>query len=643
MVTTRVGPRSGPRTGPTIAGLLRDYATGAGTPVATIHRVAAEIRAAGEDGTWIATVPEDELVARAQELEDRPGAKALPLYGIPFAVKDNIDVAGLPTTVACPDFAYLPDWTAPVIARLLEAGALVVGKTNLDQFATGLNGTRTPYAIPTSVFGQRLISGGSSSGSALAVAKGQVPFAVATDTAGSGRVPAALNGILGYKPSRGLVSTVGLVPACRSLDCMSLMATTTSDLRRVLDVVAALDIGDPWSRARPAQPEPVPPAVSLRVGLPAPSDLEFFGDEGMRRAHAAARGRVGRLFPASVPADIGPFHDAGALLYQGAWVAERLVELDGFLREHPSSVLPVIRAILEGGRRYTAIDAFRAQQRLQELRAVVDRSWTQMDVLVVPTIGTTFTVEQVLADPVDCNTALGRYTHFANLLDLVAVAVPAGTTADGRPASLMVLGPALADDLVLSVAARLAGETDPTDSMDPAGRTGAADSAHASAPAPARTSAPASAPDPVEARTPFVVVGHHLSGGPRNQELTDRGGVLRETTTTSARYRLLRVGTIEPVPALLRTSGPGCAIEVEVWSVPCDVLPDLLGGVSPVLDLGRVQLRDGRELLGFVCGGPVAGGDTALAVEDISSAGGWRAHLAARSVASAEASPSLLF
>ena len=612
MATTEVGPSSGP----TIADLLGDYATGALTPVATARRVAAQIRAAGEDGTWITTVPEDELVDRAQALQSRPGAKDLPLYGIPCAVKDNIDVAGLPTIVACPDFAYTPERTAPVIARLLDAGALVVGKTNLDQFATGLNGTRTPYAIPTSVFGQRIISGGSSSGSALAVARGQVPFAVATDTAGSGRVPAALNGILGYKPSCGLLSTVGLVPACRSLDCVSLMATTTADLHRVLDVVAAFDVGDPWSRARPAHAERARRATSTRVGLPNPSDLEFFGDQGMGRAQAAARDRVVELFPATVPADIGPFLDAGALLYQGPWVAERLVEFDAFLREHPSSVLPVIRAVLEGGRRYTAVDAFRAQQRLQELRSVVARSWEHMDVLVVPTIGTTFTVEEVLVDPVDCNTALGRYTHFANLLDLVAVAVPAGTTTDGRPASLMVLGPALSDDLVLGVAARLAGEAEPA--------------------------AAASAADPAEARTPFVVVGHHLSGGPRNRELTDRGGVLRETTTTSARYRLLRVGAVDPVPALLRTSGPGCAIEVEVWSVPFTALPDLLGGVSPVLDLGRVQLRDGRELLGFVCGGPVAAGDTALEVEDISAAGGWRAHLAARSAASSAASPSLL-
>jgi len=599
-------------TGPTIDELLAAYATGRSTPVDTSRRVAADIRGAGDDGTWISTVPEPQLVARAQELERRPGARDLPLYGIPFAVKDSIDVAGMPTTVGCPDFAYLPQRTAPVLARLLDAGALLVGKTNLDQFATGLNGTRTPYAIPTSVFGGGLISGGSSSGSALAVAKGQVPFAVATDTAGSGRVPAALNGILGYKPSRGLLSTVGLVPACRSLDCMSLMATTVADLRRVMDVVAAVDADDPWSRARPTLGQPPTPG-STRVGLPAAAQLEFFGDEGMRRAHADVRERVAALFPAVVPAELGPFLEAGALLYQGPWVAERLAEFDTFLREHPSSVLPVIRAILEGGRRFTAVDTFIAQQRLQELRGVVARAWAHMDVLVVPTVGTTFTVDEVLANPIDCNTALGHYTHFGNLLDLVAIAVPAGTTADGRPASLMVLGPAFSDDLVLSVAARLSGE-------------GGAD--------------PAVAQD--AATTPFVVVGHHLSGGPLNRELTERGGVLRETTTTSARYRLLQVGgEASAVPALLRTSGPGSAIEVEVWSLPSAALVDLLRSAAPILDVGRVQLRDGREVPGFVCGAMVAAGESGLAVEDISAAGGWRAHQSVRLAKSAAPARSL--
>ncbi len=443
----------GPLLGPTVAELLESYASGSGSPTRTAARVADAIAARGDDGTWLSVVPREELLARAAEIEERPGARLLPLYGVPFGVKDSIDVAGVPTTLACPDYGYVAEATAPVVQRLLDAGALYVGKTSLDQFATGLNGTRTPHTIPRSVYGGDLISGGSSSGSALAVALGQVPFAVATDTAGSGRVPAALNGVVGYKPSRGLISTVGLVPACRSLDCISLMATTVEDLDRVLDVVVGRDDRDSWSRDR----GPAYDGRPLRVGLPPTGDLEFFGDDAMRAAHLALRDRLARDHEV-VETSLEPFLAAGELLYQGPWVAERLVEFDDFLTTHPDSIHPVVRAILEGGRRYTAIDAFRALQRLQELKATVGRLWSGLDVLVVPTIGTTFTVEQVLADPVGCNTALGHYTHFGNLLDLVGLAVPTGTTADGRPSSALLLGAAQTDDVVLQLAARLLDE-----------------------------------------------------------------------------------------------------------------------------------------------------------------------------------------
>ncbi|MCX4098252.1 allophanate hydrolase [Nocardia sp. alder85J] len=440
--------------GPSVAEILASHESGSGSPTKTAARVADAIAARGGDGTWITPVPRDRLLAAAAEIERRPGARTLPLYGVPFGVKDSIDVAGWPTTLACPDFAYTATETAPAVQRLLDAGALFVGKTNLDQFATGLNGTRTPYPIPRSVFGGNMISGGSSSGSALAVALGEVPFCVATDTAGSGRVPAALNGIVGWKPSRGLISTVGLVPACKSLDCLTLMATRIDDLDRVFDVIAAEDPDDPWSRPRGASFGGGP----IRVGLPPESELEFFGDEPVRAAHLAFREQLGRLGFDRVEIDSKPFFDAGELLYAGPWVAERLVEFDTFLSEHPDSVLPVIREILNTGYRFDAIDVFRAHQTLQRLRSVVARMWSGFDVVVMPTIGTTFTVEQVLADPIATNTVLGHYTHFGNLLDLTAIAVPVGTTSDGRPASAMVFGPALADDLVLSVAARILDE-----------------------------------------------------------------------------------------------------------------------------------------------------------------------------------------
>ncbi|MGE2716889.1 allophanate hydrolase [Mycolicibacterium litorale] len=443
----------GPSIGPSVAEILASHAGGTGSPTRTAARVADAIAARGDDGTWLSTVPRDRLLAAAEDIERRPGARTLPLYGVPFGVKDSIDVEGVPTTLSCPDYAYIPTSTAPAVRRLLDAGALYVGKTNLDQFATGLNGTRTPHPIPRSVYGGELISGGSSSGSALAVALGQVPFAVATDTAGSGRVPAALNGVVGYKPSRGLISTVGLVPACKSLDCLTVMAGCIDDVDRVLDVMIARDDGDPWSRDPGARYD----GTAIRIGLPPVEQLEFFGDSEMRLAHLTFRDHVARRHPV-VEVSLEPFLAAGELLYQGPWVAERLVEFADFLAAQPDSIHPVVRDILRGGHRYTAVDAFAALQRLQELKAVVSRLWQRVDVLVVPTIGTTFTVGEVLERPIETNTVLGHYTHFGNLLDLLGISVPAGLTSDGRPAGAMLLGPALSDDTVLHLAAQLLDE-----------------------------------------------------------------------------------------------------------------------------------------------------------------------------------------
>ncbi|KQY09095.1 amidase [Mycobacterium sp. Root135] len=442
-----------PSIGPSVAEILASHAGGTGSPTKTATRVADAIAARGDDGTWLSTVPRDELLAAAADIENRPGARTLPLYGVPFGVKDSIDVAGVPTTLSCPDYAYVATATAPAVQRLLDAGALYVGKTNLDQFATGLNGTRTPYTVPRSVFGGEMISGGSSSGSALAVALGQVPFAVATDTAGSGRVPAALNGVVGYKPSRGLISTVGLVPACKSLDCISLMAGSVDDVDRVMDVMTGRDDADAWSRDR----GPRFAGGDVRVGLPPVEELEFFGDDAMRTAHLGFRDQLAR-HATIVEISLEPFLAAGTLLYQGPWVAERLVEFGDFLAAKPESIHPVVRDILRSGEKYTAVDAFAALQRLQELKAEVGRLWAGVDVLVVPTIGTTFTVADVLERPIECNTVLGHYTHFGNLLDLLGVAVPVGTTADGRPCSAMLLGPALSDDTVLHLAARVLDE-----------------------------------------------------------------------------------------------------------------------------------------------------------------------------------------
>jgi allophanate hydrolase len=393
----------------------------------------------GNDGVWISTVGAEALLNRAAELD---AATDLPLRGIPFAVKDNIDVAGMPTTAACPDFAYTPQRSAPVVQRLLDAGALLVGKTNLDQFATGLTGTRSPYGTPESVFGGGLISGGSSSGSAVAVAARLVSFALGTDTAGSGRVPAALNGIVGIKPTRGLISMAGVVPACRSLDCVSIFAPDVATGSAVLRIARG---GSGQSAA----------VVNPRVGVPKAVDLEFFSDAGQEKAFAAGVAR----FPGSTTVGIEPMYEAGDLLYRGPWVAERLADLGGFLREHPGSVLPVTRAVLESGLRFTAVDLFRAQHRLAELKEWTGRLFDEIDVLVVPTIGTTYTHAEIAADPVVRNLNLGRYTQFANLLDLAGVAVPNGFTADDRPAGLTLLGPAGSDATLALLAASLQEET----------------------------------------------------------------------------------------------------------------------------------------------------------------------------------------
>ncbi len=599
--------------GPTIAELAQAYRSSASTPTEVVDQVLSRIADRGDDGTWITVVDRSELLLRAKELEAHPDPESLPLYGIPFGVKDSIDVSGVPTTLACPEYTYTATETAPVVAKLIDAGGIFVGKTNLDQFATGLNGTRTPYTLPRSVFGGNLISGGSSSGSALAVAAGVVPFAVATDTAGSGRVPPALNGVTGFKPSRGLISTVGLVPACRSLDCISLIAAAVPDLAAVFDVVAGVDRNDPSTRERQRDTKPV---KAYRVGLPDITELEFFGDDLMRDAHLAARAGIERTFESVVRAPFAPFLSAGELLYQGPWVAERLAEFGDFLADHPDGVLPVIRTILEGGARYSAVDVFAAEHRLGELRVEVDRLWQQMDVLVLPAVGTTFTVDEVQADPIGANTALGHYTHFGNLLDLCAAVVPAGVTADGRPAALMVLGPALADDRVLAMAAALTGHA----------LTGDAPTGAGALAAPASI---AEIPDPVT----LVVVGHHLSGQPRNVDLADRGGVLLASTHTAPNYRLLRAGSDNPVPVLVAVPSGGASIEVETWTVPSAACVPILAGSSESVSLGRVALADGSTAIGFVADASALTGDTT----DITEFGGWRGYLANQAAAGSPA------
>jgi allophanate hydrolase len=429
--------------------------------VTLIDDVLGRFAAAEGDNVWIARVPEAAVRARAAALDRRAANEPdliarLPLFAIPFAVKDNVDVAGLPTTAGCPEFAYQPAATAPVVVRLEEAGAILIGKTNMDQFATGLVGCRSPYGVPRNPFDPRFIPGGSSSGSAVAVAAGLVSFALGTDTAGSGRVPAAFNNIVGLKPTKGRISTIGVVPACRSLDCVSIFALSCEDAARLLAICAGYDAADPFSRAAPTA-APATPAFgsAFRFAMPPAADLDFFGDGDAPALFAAAVAALEAEGGTPVAADLTPFLAAGDMLYNGPWVAERLAAIEAFFRRSPEALLPITRQIIAAGDRWSAADAFKASYRLAALRREADALWPRADVLMLPTAAMSPALAAVAAQPLALNARLGRYTNFVNLLDLAAVAVPAGFRGDGLPFGVSLIAPAFGDEAVAALGARL--------------------------------------------------------------------------------------------------------------------------------------------------------------------------------------------
>jgi allophanate hydrolase len=448
-----------PAPGLEIAALRRIFFDGQLSAAELLDRVLARIAQSDDPALWISRIDDAAARERARQLDSvakaEPGVVSrLPLFGIPFAVKDNIDVAGVPTTAACPAFAYTPTQSAPVVERLTAAGAVLLGKANLDQFATGLVGTRSPYGVPKNPFDPRYIPGGSSSGSAVAVAAGLVSFALGTDTAGSGRVPAAFNNIFGLKPSRGVISTRGVVPACRSLDCVSIFAPTAADAAAVFELARGFDPDDPLSRATPGT------AVTsfghrFRFGVPRACDLEFFGDREAEALFELAVRRLEEAGGAVSETFLEPFLDAGRLLYEGPWVAERLEAAGPLLDRQPEALLPVTRAIIERGRSYSAFDAFRAQNELASLRRRAERQLASIDCLLLPTTGTIYEVAAVAADPVGLNSNLGRYTNFANLIDLSALAVPAGFRKSGLPFGISLLAPAFAEKALVDLGTRL--------------------------------------------------------------------------------------------------------------------------------------------------------------------------------------------
>jgi allophanate hydrolase len=431
------------------------YATGTETPATVISTVVRRIAAANDDAVWISRFPDAVLLETATRLS-AIGNKNLPLYGIPFAVKDNIDVAGLPTTAACPAYAYWPERSAPVVERLTAAGAVVIGKTNLDQFATGLVGTRSPYGVPRNPFDPAMVPGGSSSGSAVAVAVGLVSFSLGTDTAGSGRVPAAFNNLVGLKPTRGLLSTRGIVPACRSLDCVSIFALTVDDAVAVLDVASGFDAEDPFSRAPPPGFTIGPSAApnSFRFGIPYRSQLQFFGNQEAALLFEKAMDRAIALGGVATEVDFTPFTEVGSLLY-AAWAAERSLAPQSLLMEQPEALHPVTRAVIERGMTVSGIEVFRAQHRLQMLGKKIGPVWRGIDFLLVPTTGTAYSLTEIAADPIARNSDLGIYINFTNLLDLAAIAVPGGFTTGGFPTGITLIGPAWCDMALADVARRM--------------------------------------------------------------------------------------------------------------------------------------------------------------------------------------------
>lgn len=571
------------------------------TPVRLIEGLLARMDAEHGQPVWIYRLPADEVLRYAHALEQRSPAE-LPLYGIPFAIKDNIDLAGTPTTAACPAYAYRPEQSAFAVRKLIEAGAIPIGKTNLDQFATGLTGTRSPYGACPNAFDPGYISGGSSSGSAVAVAKGWVSFALGTDTAGSGRVPAAFNNLVGLKPTPGLISTSGVVPACRSLDCVSIFALTAGDARRVFRVVATFDPSDPYARCDgTARPEF---AERFRFGVPRPDQLEFFGDKDAERLFAAAAERLEAIGGRRIEIDFAPFLETARLLYEGPWVAERYLAIRDLLDRDPDAVYPVTRTIIERGKHHSASDTFAAFYRLMALKRAAEEVWTQADIILTPTTGTIYRIAEVEVDPVRLNSNLGYYTNFMNLICLAAVAVPGGFNPGGLPFGITLFAPAGSDHALLNLAERLhyaAGLT--------MGATGQ--------PLPAPSSQP-EREKPGHVR--IAVCGAHLSGLPLNGQLTRRRGRLVKVTRTVPSYRLYALPDGKR-PGLLRQA-PGAAIEVEVWELPVAEFGGFVAEIPAPLGIGSLELEDGECVQGFLC--------EAYAVADaldITGHGGWKSYL----------------
>ncbi|HTR42523.1 MAG TPA: allophanate hydrolase [Pseudomonadales bacterium] len=586
-----------------IAGLRRAYREKRVTP----EQIAEEAWRRADNpkfpNVWIERTSHKRLLEMARALPPQP-VDNLPLYGVPFAIKDNVDFAGMPTTVGCPAFAFTPKASATVVERLIAAGALLIGKTNMDQFATGLVGVRSPYGACQSVFDSKYISGGSSSGSSVAVASSMVSFALGTDTAGSGRVPAAFNNIVGHKPTRGLVSNTGVFPACRSLDCVSIFAGSCYDAQNVLDVMAGFDASDPYSRQRPKNGVTFPD--TFRFGILPPAQREFFGDAEAAALYEKAITTLRACGGESVEFDFTPFAQAAALLYRGPWVAERRWAIGKFFEEHSDKIHPVVREIIAGAAKFDAVAVFDAQYQLQAYTQQARKIFSELDVLLLPTTGTTYRIEEVLANPIRLNSNLGHYTNFVNLLDLAALAVPAGFRESNHlPFGITLVGPAFSDDTLLALGARFHAAT--------GGNIGATTAKISEQPL----------PDKKDTGVLLAVVGAHLRGQPLNHQLTSRRARFVRQTRTSPHYRLYALpNTQPPKPGLRRVAEKmPQGIEIEVWALDDAAFGSFVAEIPSPLGIGTLELEDGSSVKGFLCE-PIA----LEGAQDITHFGGWRTY-----------------
>jgi len=588
-----------------IASLHAAYADGL-SPTELLAEAYARIDAAADPAIFLYLRALAEAQAEAATLPAFDPL-AYPLWGIPFAIKDNIDVAGVPTTAACPAFSYIAEQDSFVVARLRAAGAIWIGKTNLDQFATGLVGVRSPYGVPLNALDPEIVPGGSSSGSGVSVARGLVSFSLGTDTAGSGRVPAALNNIVGLKPSLGALSATGLVPACRTLDTISIFALTVGDAWSAFQAACAADPADPWSRPISAPSLSATPK-GLRIGVPDAKTREFFGDMAQEASFSDTLKSLEALGCTITEIDFGPFYDVAQMLYEGAWVAERMAAVEPLFRADPGAFHPVTAKIIGAADTLSAADAFRGIYRLAALKRIAARAMEGLDLLAVPTIPTFYTVSDLDSDPIGPNSRLGTYTNFVNLLDLCGIAVPTKPRSDGRPGSLTLLAKFGQDALVAALGRDLH----------------ALSGAHLGATG--HKLPPAGVPEPkaLPGELPIILVGAHMTGLPLNFQITELGGRFLQQAETAPCYRLYRLAGPPPArPGLIRAETDGAAIAVEVWALPLSRVGEFLSQIPAPLGLGRVELSDGQRLTGFLVEVTGLGG-----AEDITGLGGWRNWLA---------------